>query len=406
MALTYVLLATLGFISILGPFGTDVYLPALPQMAQAMHTNANGIQLTLSAFSLGMALGQLLWGPISDKIGRKPLLVAAPLVMALASAASATAGSLAILLLANVFIGVAACVGMICGRAMISDLAADRNAAKGFTLMGLVTTMGPVIAPVIGTLILGVSDWRGIYWALGALALFNSGLAAFNLKETLAPDKRYTGSLGSLLRIGFGALKNRNFMLHVLFLWTGFVMLITYIAASPFVLQTIFGLSPALYTLDFAVNGVGMTVIGGVSAALMHKVGPSKQVLVGLLTQGLATLLLLGALVGQALTHGVTPNLIAVLLAFFLVTGGLSLIFGSATALALRQVRHIAGTALAIQGSAQFIIGSIAIALVGVAGEKSILPLTVIWLLTCLVGLLAFRAKRVNDRLVFSHDPM
>ena len=406
MALTYVLLATLGFISILGPFGTDVYLPALPQMAAAMHTNAQGIQLTLSAFSIGMAVGQLLWGPISDRIGRKPLLVWAPVAMAVSCAASALSNSLPVLLLANALIGISACVGMICGRAMISDLAADRNAAKGFSLMGLVTGLGPVLAPTIGTAVLGVSDWRGIYWFLGALALFNSGLAAFNLRETLNPENRHKGSILSLAMAGFGALKNRNFLIHIQFLWMGFAMLITYIAASPFVLEKIFGFSPVLYTTDFAINGIGMVVMGAASAGLMHKIGPSRQVLIGVVAQIAAMALLVGAAAVQLVTNADKPALWPILLAFFIIPSSLSFTFGAATALALRQVRHIAGTSLAIQGALQFVIGSAGIATVGVAGDKSVVPLAGIWVVACVVLAVSFTAKRRNDALVFAHDHM
>lgn len=404
MALTNLLLGILGLIAILGPFGTDVYLPALPQMAAAMHTTPSGIQLNLTAFSFGMAAGQFLWGPTSDRFGRRPMLIVGPLLMAAGCAASALSTQLPILLAANVAIGMAACVGMVCGRAMISDLATDRNAARGFALMGLVTGLGPVIGPIAGAAVLTFSDWRGIYWFLAIFAAGCAVLALTTVKESLVPEKRHSGGFMALVRASGGIITNRNYLLHAIILCAGFTMLYSYISASPFILEKLFGLSPAMYTVVFAVNGIGMTITGSIGAAIMHRFGPTKQVALGVAMQVFAAALMLVAVLSQNFSPNRTPNLTLVLISFLLVPTSLSFIFGPGTALGLRQVRHLAGTAIAIQGAAQFIIAGLIVTLVGIAGERAIWPLATVFGVLCLVSVGAFVLKRKNDQMHFADD--
>lgn len=200
MALTNFLLAVLGLIAVLGPFGTDVYLPALPQMAQDLHTTPSGAQLVITFFSIGMAIGQLVMGSTSDRLGRRPLLIAGPTLMAAACLASASAPSLPLLLLANTAIGVAACTGMVVGRALIGDIAKDNQAARGFALMGMVVGLGPVIGPIGGAMVMGFSNWRGIYVAMGIFAAVLAVLAFLRVPETLPPEKRHSGGLAKLVR--------------------------------------------------------------------------------------------------------------------------------------------------------------------------------------------------------------
>jgi len=370
------LLVTLGAISILGPFGTDVYLPAFPQMAASLGTSAAGIQLTLTAFTVGMALGQLTMGSLSDRLGRKPLIVLGCLIMFAASGIAALAQNLGLLILCCAFIGIAASAGMVCGRAMVSDLATGHEAAKGFSVLGILAGIGPILGPVGGALIMQLAGWRSIFGALSALAMVFGVLAFFALPETLHSTERHSGGLGTMFATMGQVIRNSNFVLHAVLLWCGFAMMFAYISASPFVLQNVFGLSPVQYTLDFGANGIVLLITGALSAALIKRVGPSAQVRIGVAMQLLAAaVLVIPSMLGEL-------PLWAVLVAFALVPSSMGFVFGPVTALALRDVRHAAGTALALMGALQFVLAGVAAFVVGLAGATATAPL--VWSLAVL----------------------
>lgn len=384
------LLVTLGAISILGPFGTDVYLPAFPQMAASLGTSAAGIQLTLTAFTVGMALGQLTMGSLSDRLGRKPLIVLGCLIMFAASGVAALAQSLGLLILCCAFIGLAASAGMVCGRAMVSDLATGHEAAKGFSVLGILAGIGPILGPVGGALIMQLAGWRSIFGTLSALALAFGVLAFFALPETLDPAKRHSGGLGSMFATMGQLIRNRNFVLHAVLLWCGFAMMFAYISASPFVLQNVFSLSPLQYTLDFGANGIVLMITGALSAALIKRVGPAAQVRIGAAMQLIAAaVLVIPSLVGPL-------PLWAVIVAFALVPSSMGFVFGPVTALALRDVRHAAGTALALMGALQFVLAGVAAFVVGLGGALATEPL--VWSLALLAVIASSVLVLVNQR--------
>jgi MFS transporter, DHA1 family, multidrug resistance protein len=363
------LLFTLGAIAILGPFGTDIYLPAFPQMAASLHTSAAGIQLTLTAFTVGMALGQLTMGSLSDRVGRKPLIVLGCLVMFAASGLASFAQDLLVLMFCCLFIGIAASAGMVCGRAMVSDLATGSEAAKGFSVLGILAGIGPILGPIGGALIMQLSDWRGIFGSLAALALAFAFLGFFGLQETLAVGNRHSGGLSMMFATMGKVIANRNFLTHAIILWAGFGMMFAYISASPFVLQNVFGFSPLAYTVDFGANGLALMFTGFLSATLVHKIKPFAQVRMGVAMQ-----LLAAALVGFSYLSGSVP-LWATIFAFALIPSSMGFVFGPVTALALSQVRHSAGTALALMGAIQFVLAGIAAFVVGLGGAVDLRPL-------------------------------
>jgi DHA1 family bicyclomycin/chloramphenicol resistance-like MFS transporter len=388
--LTGPLLVTLGLIGVLGPFGTDIYLPAMPQMAAAMKTDSAGIQLTLTAFTIGMAIGQLIMGSASDRIGRKPLITLGCVVMTLASLVAASAQELFVLIFSCAFIGVSASAGMVCGRAIISDLAISKEAARGFSLMGLVAGLGPIFAPLAGAGVLLFGDWRTIFAALAALSCALAVVAIFRVPETLAQERRHSGGFKQLIRAAGGILRNRNFMWHAGVLWTGFGMMFAYISASPFVLESIFGLTPFEYTLDFGGNGIIMMVTGFVSARLINRFGPSQQIRFGVSMQVGASILLLAAWLIPSL------GLVLVIAAFALIPSSLGFVFGPVTALALRDVRHASGTALALMGSVQFLLAGVTAFLVGLGGAKAMGPLVAVLLVLAGLGLASITTIRLG----------
>lgn len=368
------LLLALGAISILGPFGTDVYLPAFPQIADSLHTSSANVQLTLTAFTVGMAVGQLFIGALSDRIGRRRLIIAGCLTMFVASGVASTANSIWVLLLCCTFIGVAAAAGMVCSRAMVSDLASGNEAARGFSVLGIIAGIGPILGPVGGAFVMGFSDWRGIFGALSLLAFGFSLLAFFCVPESLDLSRRHSGGLLTMFVTLRRVLGNANFVLHSVVLWAGFAMMFAYISASPFVLQNVFSLTPLEYTLDFGANGVALMITGFLSASLVKVLGPSKQVLLGVGMQLLAA----AVLAGTYLFGGI--QLWAILVAFALIPSSMGFVFGPVTSLALREVRDSSGTALALLGAVQFVVAGFAAYIVGLGGALDTRPL--IWILT------------------------
>ena len=392
MALTNFLLFTLGLIAILGPFGTDVYLPALPQMAHDLHTSPSGIQLVLTAFSVGMAIGQLIMGSTSDRLGRRPILIAGPALMTAACLASAYSPNLTMLLLTNTAIGIAACTGMVVGRALISDLARDNHAARGFALMGMVVGLGPVIGPIGGALVLGFSDWRGIYIAMAVFAALSTALAIFVVPETLPKEARHSGGFAKLLEASGGIIKNANYLKHSVALWSSMILLFGYLSASPFVVEKLLGFSPFWYTMDFAFNGVLMIVTSGIVARIVHTVTPLTLVKVGLSMQAFAALIF-GAITVLNLATGAPVAAWAVFASFALIPSSLGFLHGPLTALALKEIPGLNGTAIAIQGAIQFLIVGVVATLVGSAGDMAIWPLAVTMVGGSAIGVLAFIKK-------------
>ncbi|MEN9748350.1 MAG: hypothetical protein RLZZ603_1042 [Actinomycetota bacterium] len=392
MALTNILLAVLGLIAVLGPFGTDVYLPALPQMAHDLHTTASGAQLVITFFSIGMAIGQLIMGSTSDRFGRRPLLIAGPGLMAAACLASAFAPNITVLLFTNIAIGIAACTGMVVGRALISDIAKDTDAARGYALMGMVVGLGPVIGPIGGALVMGISNWRGIFVAMAIFAAVLTVLAIFAIPETLPVEKRHSGGLAKLIRASGSIIRDRNYLRHSLVLWSSLMLLFGYISASPFIVETLLGISPFWYTIDFAFNGTLMIVTGGIVARLVHRVGPRQMVKLALAMQALAATIFGAMTLLNSFGH-VPVSPIAVFATFALIPSSLSFLYGPVTALALRDIQSLTGTALAIQGAVQFLVVGTVATLVGAAGDQAIWPLAIVLACGSGIGVLAFIKK-------------
>ena len=382
------LLLILGLLGIIGPFGSDLYLPAFPQIAADLNTQAAGVQFTLTCYTIGLALGQFVFGSFSDRVGRKPVVVLGTGLMTLASLFAAWSTTIFLLMLACGLIGAAAAAVQVASRAIVSDLAHGPAAAKGYSVMGAVLGFGPILGPLAGALLMSLGDWRTIFFGFAAMTLGLTALAWFAVPESLASDKRHSGGLKAMLRSMKGIVTNRNFMWHASIVWAGFAILFAYISASPFVLQTIYGLTPFQYTIAFGVNGSGLLVTGALSGAIMHRVPPERQLRIAVSLLAIASVLLAGGWLLHVL------NLALVELAFFLTPMALGFMFGPVTALGLRQVRHANGTALAIQGAVQFIVSGVAAVVVGLAGATQIGPLVATYVV--LAGLAVYSLKKAG----------
>ena len=369
----------LGALSAFAPLSIDMYLPALPAMARDLHTSAAAAQLSLTACLIGLAAGQVLAGPLSDARGRRGPLLAGVAAYTVASALCIAAPGIWVLLVLRLIQGFAGAAGIAIARAVARDLYDGPELARFYALLLIVSSAAPIIAPVLGAQLLRITSWRGVFavLALAGAALLAAVLAG--LPETLPPDRRRTGGARAALGAGRRLLADRQFGGYTLASGLGIGAMFAYISGSPFVLQTKFGVSPQLFSVIFAVNGLGIIAAGQVSRQLAGRV-----TLRALLSAGLAG----SAAGGTALLAGTVAGLglPLILPALFVMVSSVGLIQPNATALALDGHARDAGSASGVLGLAQYAIGAVTAPLVGVAGPHADLPMAIV---ICVLGVSA-----------------
>jgi MFS transporter, DHA1 family, multidrug resistance protein len=380
------LVVVLGSVNAIGPLSIDMYLPAFPEIAGDLGTSASQVQLTLTACVAGLALGQLLIGPLSDRLGRRVPLIAAMSTYAAASVLCSLAPSAPVLMALRLLQGLAGAGGVVIARAVVRDLYSGVAAVRLFSSLMLVTGLAPILAPLAGGQVLALSSWRGIFAVLAVLSALLAALVALGLRETLPPERRSRDGLRRTLGTMRGLLRDRWFVGHALAGGLGFGALFAYIAGSPFVLQGIYGVSPQLYSVLFAVNGLGL--IGGsqLNARLVGRFGPASLLRAGLLLIAASA----GVLLAVVLVGGL--GVAAVLVPMFVIVSSLSFVLPNSTALALADHAAVAGTASALLGVVQFMVGAAVAPLVGAGGTESAVPMAAIMTVVALAALAARQA--------------
>lgn len=380
-------LLVLASLAAVAPVSTDLYLPGFPELGEDLGVSASAVQLTLTAFLVGLALGQLVMGPLSDRYGRRTPLVASATVCVVAGVVCALAPSLGVLVAARFVQGLSGAGGMVIGRAVIADLVAGKAAAKAFTLMLTVGGVAPVLAPLVGGLLAGAVGWRGMLWTVtGLCAAMLVGVVVV-LRETHPPSARAAGATSyadGLRAVG----RTRGYWPPVAVMALSFAMMMAYISASPFVYQNVIGLSAVAYGVAFGVNAVGLISAGWISARLVERFEPRRIVRACIGVQLVATLtfVVLAALDAPTWLLPV-PIFVAVT-----TNGG---VMGNSAALAMSQVRPVAGTGSAVLGFSQFSLGALVSPLVGLGGEDSaVVPAIVMASASCL----AFVVSRAGLR--------
>ena len=358
----------LGALSAFGPLSIDMYLPAFPQLTRDFHASASSVQLTLTACLVGLVVGQLGVGALSDAVGRRvPLLVGLSAYVG-ASLLCAAAPSVAILVVLRFVQGAAGAAGIVIARAVVRDMHSGAAAARFFSLLMLVNGLAPILAPVLGGQLLRVTTWRGVFVVLAAIGVLLAAAAAAGLRETLPPARRHAGGVGETVRTFGHLLSDRGFLGHALACGLAFGAMFAYISGSPFVIQDIYGASPQLFSVMFAGNALGLVLASQVNRALLRRLEPRAILRAATAAQALAGLVLLAVVAAGA---GVWP-IVALL---FVVVSSLGLIFPNATALALADHPYVAGSASGLLGVLQFIVGAAAAPLVGVGGTGTALPM-------------------------------
>ncbi|MEV4872869.1 multidrug effflux MFS transporter [Streptomyces syringium] len=365
----------LGGLSALPPLSMDMYLPALPEVTDSLRSPAATVQLTLTACLMGMALGQLVVGPMSDKWGRRRPLLAGMVIYVLATAVCALAPTAELLIAFRLIQGLAGAAGIVIARAVVRDLYDGVAMARFFSTLMLVSGVAPVIAPVIGGQVLRVTDWRGVFVVLTVVGVLLTLVVWRRLDETLPPGRRQTGGLGEALRTMRGLLADRVFTGYMLAGGFAFAALFAYISASPFVVQDIYGASPQTFSLLFGVNSIGLVLVGQINGkVLVGRVSLDKALAAGLAVVVLASVALL------LMTSGVfgKAGLLPIATGLFVLMSAMGLTLPNTNAQALMRSRDAAGSASALLGTSTFLLGAIASPLVGIAGSQTAVPMAVV----------------------------
>ncbi|MDH6433816.1 DHA1 family bicyclomycin/chloramphenicol resistance-like MFS transporter [Streptomyces sp. SAI-144] len=379
----------LGGLTATPPLAMDMYLPSLPEVTDALHAPAATVQLTLTACLFGMALGQLVVGPMSDRWGRRRPLLTGLVVYVVATALCAVAPTVEFLVGFRLAQGLAGAAGIVIARAVVRDLYDGVAMARFFSTLMLIGGVAPIVAPLIGGQILRVTDWRGVFVVLTVIGALLAALVWARLPETLPAAERHTGGVGEALHSMRRLLADLPFTGYLLTGGFAFAALFAYISASPFVIQEIYGASPQTFSLLFGVNSVGLVIVGQINGkVLVGRVSLDRVLGVGLLIVTAAATALLLMATGTFGEVGLAP----VAAALFVLMSAMGVTLPNAQSLALLRTKHSAGSASALLGTSSFLIGAIASPLVGMAGEDTAVPMAVVQLAAALVALTCFMA--------------
>lgn len=377
--LVYVLI--LGLLTALGPFTIDLYLPAFPLIAQELAVSAAAVQLTLTATTVGFAAGQLVVGPLSDKFGRKLPLILATVLHVGASLGAALSTDITMLGVFRILQGIGAAGGSVVAMAMIRDLFGGYRLVKMLSYMALVSGMAPILAPVIGSQLLGVMDWPGIFWFLAGYGILVVVASSIFLRETRPAAARQSDGFSSLDRYR-AVFSDRIFVGTLVVGGFNFAALFTYLSASTFLFQGTFDFSPQEYGFLFAANSLGV-VIGVQSASrIMRRTGPQWVIAGATVAQVVAALAMVaGDQLGLGLWGVVIP------LWFFICATGF--MFPSVQVMGLARHGKQAGTAASLLGAATFGFAGLMTPVVGLIGVETATPMALIMGASSLLGMAA-----------------
>ncbi|MFH0348452.1 MFS transporter [Bacillus sp. SW14] len=374
----------LGMLAILGPLNIDMYLPSFPEIANDLSASASLVQLSLTACLVGLTIGQLIVGPVSDAQGRRKPLLICIFLFALSSLFCALSPNITTLVAARFLQGFTASAGLVLSRAIVRDVFTGRELSKFFSLLMVITAVAPMVAPMTGgaILLLPFATWHTIFHVLTIIGFLLVLLIAFRLKETLPPEKRIPSSIGTSVKTMGSLLKDRSFMGYAL--TVGFIHggSFAYVSGTPFVYQGIYGVSPQVFSILFGINGLaiisGSFMIGRFGGIIHEK----KLLRIAVITAMIATAVLLT----MTMIHGPLATLVISIFIYMITIG---MVLTSTFTLAMEKQGHRAGSASALLGMLPLLLGSIVSPLVGI-NETTAIPMGAIMFVTAVIGSLAF----------------
>ena len=348
------LVLLLGVLSAFGPFVVDLYLPSLPQLASFFETSASMTQLTLTTAMIGLAVGQLLLGPLSDKFGRKKPLIISLVIYIISTVLIVFSSNIEMMIVLRVIQGLSSAGSVVISRAVATDLYRGREMTRFFGLLMTINGLAPIISPILGSLLLEYISWKGVFVFLaliGVIVLF----FCFRLKESLSAENRLQGSIFATFSTFGVIIKNRLFMSYVGIESFLLGAMFAYIAASPFILQSFYGLSAFIFSLCFGANGAALVIGSNVGG----KMSNGKALAIGVFAFVAAALYTIAVLIIQ-------PHWLFVEIGFFAMLLLMGITFPAISTLAMESERQYAGSASALLGFAPFFLGGVVSPLVGI----------------------------------------
>mgnify|MGYP004464991977 FL=1 len=372
----------LGVLAAIAPLSTDMYLPALPEMMEDFDVAPSMIQLTLTASMAGMALGQIVAGPVSDEQGRRKPLMIGMLVFAVSSAACVFVKSIYIFLVFRFIQGCSGGAGIVIARAIARDVCKGPALTRFFSMLMLVNGLAPILAPVIGGQILRFSTWEGVFVLLTVIGVVLT-ICAIIMTETLSARRRVEGGVFASLKGFKGLFSQKYFMGHCVMQCFGFAAFFAYISGSSFVFQNIYHVSPQVFSLIFGINGIGLMISGALTGRLAGRVEDWKILRTALYVAVIGSVLLLAGFI----IHMPLPAVIVVL---FFTVSTLSCMATSSFSLAMQAQGRNAGSASALIGFFSMISGAVMAPVVGIAGSYTAIPMGIVMVVGEAGALLTF----------------
>lgn len=391
----------LGAITAFAPLSIDLYLPGLPAMAREFGTSPGVLQQSLTLFFVGLATGQLLYGPLADRYGRLRPLIAGTLVYLTATLICALAVRLDVLLAGRLLQGLGAAAGPVIARAMVRDIHAGRRAAQVMSYVILVMTLAPLIAPMIGGWLTVALGWRANFWALAGFGLSCLAMMILAVPETHGPARRGQAPLRQLFASYGPVVRDPRVLAYLGAGGMAFAALFAYVAGSPFVYTQVFGVSEAHFGYFFALNVVGLLIGNLLNGQLVMRFGHRRMLTAGVVIMASASLVLLGmALAGIDDQWIITP-------ALFIALGTVGVIAANTVAGVLDRHPERAGSASALFGVAQFGLGAISAIIVGLMDFDPLLAMALVMALAALaasacVALIWWQIRSANGRILTS----
>lgn len=359
------LAAILGSLGAFAPLSVDMYLPALPIIAEDLSTTQSTVQLSLTFFLFGLVIGQLLLGPISDAKGRrKPLLIGLALYT-VSSLLCVFATSIELFIALRFVQGLTGASGIVISRAILRDFFSGSQLTKVFAMLALIQGSAPVLAPVLGGIVLLFAPWKGMFVFLSLVGFVMFFVVLFRLPESLEESSRSKASIMQTFITYKQLLVDRSFIGIALAIAFMYAMMFAYISGSSFVLQNVYGISAQMYSMIFAINGIGIVTCSQITGRLVGRFSELKLLVVGIMMSFIGTAILLVMLILEAKIYFIIPPL-------FIAIASVGIVSTTGQSLALQNQGKIAGSASALLGVMQFILAGIIAPLTGIGNDPAI----------------------------------
>ena len=377
------MMIVLGTLMMFGPISIDMYLPSMPTIAREFAVSEGSVQLTLSALVFGLAAGQLVYGPLSDRFGRRAPLVFGVLLYGVASLGCAIAANVEAMVVLRLLQGIGGAAGGVLARAIVRDLYDRDQGARILSILYMVMAAAPMIAPHIGSQIMRLFEWRMIFWALAAFAVLAFALSYFGLRETHPPEKRVKHSPIDILISYGGLIRDTRFLGYAIVGGFTFAGMFTFFSAGPFVFEQVYGITPQGFAGLFSINVVGVIAGSFVNSRLIQRLGVDRMLLLSTIWTTL-----MGAVMA-AIALAQFESFVPIFVPLVLFTATVAMTIANTNAGAMEDYPHLAGTAAALLGTMMYAIGAGVGVIVGQLYDGTPLPMAGFVLLSGVIALLS-----------------